>query len=255
MDAQKFDSFLLQIPELEQQQASTLIDYFAYYLEIFEGQISITSSKISTCFDYAKIRKYSNIPTYLKLNSKSTTKKKGKFIAVKDGYQVERSFQLSLQKLLNTGPSKVETSYLLRSLLSKINNNTEKIFLQEAINCYEIGARRASIVMVWLLTISHLYDFILSSKLNDFNNVLSKNTDKRIKITQVHSIDDFSEIPENKFIEFLRSANIISNDVRKILDVKLGIRNSTAHPSSIIISEVKATEFIQDLVDNVVTKY
>jgi hypothetical protein len=60
---------------------------------------------------------------------------------------------------------------------------------------------------------------------------------------------------ESKLIEIARGSKIISNDVRKILDTKLGIRNSSAHPTSISISEVKATDFIIDLVDNVITKY
>uniref|UniRef100_UPI001D01DFE3 hypothetical protein n=1 Tax=Halomonas citrativorans TaxID=2742612 RepID=UPI001D01DFE3 len=75
------------------------------------------------------------------------------------------------------------------------------------------------------------------------------------KISKLTSVDDFTEIPEGKFIEFCRSAKIITNDVRKILDEKLGTRNSSAHPSGISISELKATEFIQDLVENVVLKY
>ena len=115
--------------------------------------------------------------------------------------------------------------------------------------------RRASIVLVWILTIHHLYRYILNHKLNEFNGSLSKVTDKRIKVSVVNQIDDFSEIPESSFIEIARSAKIISNDVRKILDVKLGIRNSSAHPSSIMISQVKTTDFIIDLVQNVILKY
>lgn len=41
----------------------------------------------------------------------------------------------------------------------------------------------------------------------------------------------------------------------KLLDNRLGIRNSAAHPSSVVISEVKTTDFIIDLVENVVAKY
>jgi hypothetical protein len=89
----------------------------------------------------------------------------------------------------------------------------------------------------------------------NFNNALSKRKDKSIKIKSITKIDDFSEIPEKIFIDIARSAKIISNDVRKILDVKLGIRNSCGHPSGITISEVKATDFIQDLVENVVIKF
>ncbi|MBF02125.1 MAG: hypothetical protein CMP76_02395 [Flavobacterium sp.] len=136
-----------------------------------------------------------------------------------------------------------------------IQNTVENDFFSEAINCFHIGAYRATIVLVWNLTLNHLYDYILTHKLTEFNFALSKNTDRRIKISSVSIKDDFSEIPEGKFIEFCRSSNIITNDVRKILDTKLGIRNSYAHPSSLKISENKAIEFIEDLISNVIKKY
>ena len=91
--------------------------------------------------------------------------------------------------------------------------------------------------------------------LASFNKVLSVNKDKRVKITKITKRDDFEEIPEGKFIEFLRSSRVISNDVRKILDAKLGVRNTFAHPSAVSLSEVKATDFIIDLVENVILKY
>jgi hypothetical protein len=59
----------------------------------------------------------------------------------------------------------------------------------------------------------------------------------------------------NKFIELCRAASIISNDVRKILDAKLGIRNSAAHSSRITVGEHKAVEFGIDLINNVILKY
>ena len=67
--------------------------------------------------------------------------------------------------------------------------------------------------------------------------------------------DDFTEMKESKFIEFCRSAHIISNDVRKILDQKLGTRNSCAHPSGVTVNKSKVIDFVEDLVDNVILKY
>ena len=75
------------------------------------------------------------------------------------------------------------------------------------------------------------------------------------KVTLISQLDDFSVLTEDKFILLMRSANIISNDVRKILDEKLGTRNSAAHPSGVAITGHKATEFVLDLVQNVLLKY
>ncbi|MFL6513944.1 MAG: hypothetical protein ACJ8M1_02865 [Chthoniobacterales bacterium] len=143
----------------------------------------------------------------------------------------------------------------LRNLLAKIKSPNQEGFLSEALACLEVKAYRASIIMVWLLAIDHLTDFILAKHLTAFNAVLAANTDKRVKVSIVANKDDFGDIPESKFIEFCRSAKIISNDVRKILDAKLGIRNTCAHPSGVQILEAKAVDVIDDLVNNVILKY
>lgn len=252
---EKIDSFVAQIPNLNEQQASSLIDYFAYFLTVIAEEAAATPSGINYCFELARIQKYSNTAAYLSRNSKRARNTTPKFLKVNGGYQLERNFELTLQKTLHTGPQRLETSHLLRGLLPRVAEQHKRTFLQEAIDCYEIGARRGAIALTWSLTVHHLFEYVLSQKINEFNAALAKNTDKRIKITKIVVVDDFSEIPEGKFIEFLRGARIISNDVRKILDAKLGIRNSAAHPSAVMISEVKATDFIIDLVNNVILKY
>lgn len=120
---------------------------------------------------------------------------------------------------------------------------------------FTIGAQAQTIVMCWILVLDHLSEYVLKYHLPAFNTALSKNTDKRVRVSVIASRDDFSDIPEGKFIEFLRSAGIVSGDVRKILNEKLGIRNTSAHPSAVSIKPSKVVEFIDDLVENVVLKF
>lgn len=251
----KLETYLPQLPDLNNRSSAELIDYFVYFLTIIEERDYIQASDVEACFDLSRLKKYSNISAYLSKNSAPKKGNNPKFIKTKNGYKIERRSQLEIQKSLHTGPARVETSHLLRGLLSKLSSTNEQVFLQEAIDCYEISARRAAIVLVWILTLHHLYLYIFNNELSAFNTALGKNTDKRIKITTIARIDDFSEISEGKFIELCRTANIISNDVRKILEIKLGVRNTSAHPSGVSISEVKATDFIIDLVENVIHKY
>ena len=99
----------------------------------------------------------------------------------------------------------------------------------------------------------HLFSYILAHKMADFNAALSK--DKGVKISSISHRDDFTEIKETKFIELCRAAGLISNDVRKILDQKLGTRNSCAHPSGIKIGNAKVVDFVEDIIENVILKY
>jgi hypothetical protein len=148
-----------------------------------------------------------------------------------------------------------QTSATLRGLEYKMPDGAPKDFLKETIDCFESGANRATIIMAWILAMSSMFSYILNNKLPDFNAALAQNTDKSIKVKTITQRDDFAEIKESKFIELCRIAKIISNDVRKILDQKLDIRNSCAHPSGIKINKTKVIDFVEDLVDNVVLKY
>ncbi|MBW8323930.1 MAG: hypothetical protein K0M50_04115 [Prolixibacteraceae bacterium] len=249
------ENFTSTIDNFFELKSTEQLDCFVYFLTVEKQLPTTQATAIRNCFLYLDISPYSNISQYLNQNLKGKGKQPPKFLRIKDGYQLHRALKNSIETLIDKKPLKTQVNKDLRQLLTFIQNPDENEFLKEAIDCYEISAYRAAIVMVWNLTVDHLFTYILKHKLNEFNATLVLNNDKRIKISAVNDRDDFNEIPENKFIEFCRISKIISNDVRKILDTKLGIRNTYAHPSNLKISESKAIEFIEDLINNVIFKY
>jgi hypothetical protein len=62
------------------------------------------------------------------------------------------------------------------------------------------------------------------------------------------------ELKEAEVIGIAKDAGIIAKDIWKILEEKLGKRNSAAHASSVIIGQLQADALIDDLVKNVVVK-
>jgi SepF-like predicted cell division protein (DUF552 family) len=255
IDKDGLDQFTSNVKDFFNLKSSDQIDYFLYYLTVVGNSGTIQITPIRDCFVISEITPYSNISQYVTSNLKPKDKAYPKFLRIRDGYQLHRNMKAVLEENIIKKPLKAKVSQDLRQILEHIKNHVENEFLKEAVDCFEISAYRASIVMVWNLTLDHLYEYVLKNELANFNNALSKNTDKRIKILTVTTKDDFSDIPEVKLIEFLRAGNIISNDIRKILDTKLGIRNTYAHPSTVKIIESKALEFIEDLVNNVILKF
>lgn len=249
------EDFLAQIPQVDSLEPADLVDWFAYYLTVDNGREAATSGEIADCFKRAKIAPYSHIPQYLSRNTVTKKGNKAAFVKAARGYNLERARKNEMARYLKVEPIKRETSNVLRGLPDKLSLTDEREFLNEVIDCFEIGANRAAIVLVWILTMDHLYDYVLAIGLDAFNQELAKVTDKRVKVKEVTKKDDFPDIFEAKFIELCRAANLISNDVRKILSQKLETRNSSAHPSGVKISQLKAAEFIQDLVSNVLLKY
>lgn len=226
-------------------------DYVAYYLLAVQSADAVTARAIAEATHILGLKPYGRLPQYL---SESAGSKQGSYIkATGGGYRLEHGALQSISKEVNNEPTKISVSVKLTELVAKVNDPVESNFLQEAINCHRIKSHRAAIILVWMVTMYHLQNYIFTNRLTEFNAALAKNPEK--KMSKVVSFDDFSDIGESKQIELARSAGAISNDVRKILDEKLGVRNSAAHPSGVVFSEHKATEFALDLISNVLLKY
>lgn len=226
------------------------VDYIAYCLTANNDE-AVTAGAIGNAMHDLRLKPYKRLRQYLSENASDA---KGKYVKIKTGgYRLTKARYDEIDRLVKQEPTKVAVSSQLTDLVDRVSDGSEKSFLAEAINCYRIEAYRGFIIMVWIVTMDHLQKHIFANFLAEFNAALAKNPDKKIK--KIVNYDDFSDLPESKLIELARSAGVISNDVRKLLDEKLGTRNSAAHPSGIKISGHKATEFAIDVLDNVLLKY
>ncbi len=185
---------------------------------------------------------------YLSNQSKG---KNQKFIKSNNYYYLTRNEIERLSKNIEVDSAVQEVYINLSNLVNELDSENENRFLKEAILTFEVGAYRASIIMVWLLTIDHMYEYVLANKLQEFIQALRSASNN----TNIRSKDDFGNIKESLFIQVCKGGNIITNDVRKILDERLGTRNSFAHPSTVELPKSKALSFIEDLVTNVILKY
>jgi hypothetical protein len=158
---------------------------------------------------------------------------------------------------ITVGSEEIRDIQGLQQFFENNPNLEENEFLIEAVRCLEIGALRSAIIMIWNLTMDHLYTYILNNpnNLDEFNQALSRNNAFRNRDFTISIKDHFNDMKESQFIENCRSANIISNDVRKILDAKLGVRNTYAHPSNVGITKAKVVDFVEDLVNNILLKF
>jgi hypothetical protein len=243
----RFFNSIADPQKLDDQQ---LIGLFVYYLTVELSRDSATAVEVDDCFRACNLTPPTRTARIL-----SEGVQKQRFVKGDPGYKLHRHYREELSRNLGAEKVVVQASAELRKIENKLTAGTAKAFLKETIDCFEAGANRATIVMCWILAIDHLIEYTKTHHLAAFNAVLAANTDKRVKVTTINSRDDFGDIPEGKLIEFLRSARVVDNDVRKILDQKLGTRNSYAHPSGIVITRTKVIDFVEDLVNNVVLKY
>lgn len=249
------NQFYNSIENIEKVSQRDLVSFFVYFLTVKLAQKMATSKNIKKCFSDCDLEPPARTATYLWEGNNSKPKK---FLKVDDGgYKLERNYLKKIENRLGIQKIVQQTSNALRNLEDKVTKDPAKNFLKETLDCFKVRAHRATVIMIWILAVDHLYSHIWANKerLAEFNKVLATNVDKSIKIKKISKRDDFCEIPDGKFIEFCKKANIISRDVKKILDMSIITRNSSAHPSGIEIKESKVISVVEDLITNVILKY
>lgn len=230
------------------------IKLFAWHLHTNRGVEYFRPADISRCFDELHLAPPSNIPQFL---ASLIQKKPPEILRGAKGYRLEKRVRDGYDQKVGSRPITIEVTTLLTELPNKIPNLAERTYLDEALKCFGCGAFRAAIVMTWNLAYHHLCDYILRNRLVDFNArwpVVYPGHHKSGAKT-ISTMDDFwDRLKESETLEIAKSASIISKDVFKIMDEKLGRRNSAAHPSNVKIEQLQAEECIDDLVKNVVLK-
>lgn len=254
--------FLIQFPNHAEFSRKSRVVLFAYYLRQHEASTQFTSADIKRCFQQALLKAPTDLAALLSSLSKG---KEAPLIASKGGRFAVSLYGVNEVEAILPAPSATPGAQAGSSLLTatlpylqktigKVADSQRRDFLAEAISCLEVGARRATVILAWIAALDHMYDFVLAHGLVAFNTALAKQPGKIGKLVMVTK-DDFGDLKESDFIVVCRSAGLITNDVRKILDEKLGFRNSCAHPSSIAVGDSKVLSFVEDLVDNVVAKH
>ncbi|UGX85519.1 hypothetical protein [Phyllobacterium meliloti] len=247
MSADRFYNSLKNATEINERD---LVSFFVYHLTVELGHRVATSKAVGECFAACDLTIPKRLSSYL---SEGVTNKPQRYVKVLTGYRLQKQFGNEISEGLGSARTVTQTSVELRKLEHSLPEGPKKNFLTEMIDCFEISANRAAIVMCWMLTVDHMFDHVFNRKLVQFNIALAANPQGKLKC--INSRDDLSELKEGKFIELCRTALIISNDVRKILEDALGARNSCAHPSNIVVPRSKVIALIEDLIQNVVLKY
>ncbi|MDQ3710836.1 MAG: hypothetical protein M3388_01245 [Acidobacteriota bacterium] len=230
------------------------IRFFAWFLHSKKSQERFVSKDVKGCYVELGLNQPSSISSFLNAMEKRKPKE---VLHNSKGYILEKRVRDDLEKRFGQRPAAIQVDALLTELPAKIPNLAERTFLDETIICYKCKAFRAAIVMAWNLAYDHLCHYVLNKHVAKFNTqypLRFQSLHKKATMKAVASRDDFNELKESEVIEICRSASIISAGVHKILNEKLGKRNTYAHPSGILVSPQTTEEVIIDLVNNVVLK-
>jgi len=244
--------FKKMVPGFSQKGHPEKIKMFGWYLHVCGGKDTFSAADVKKCYDTLHEIPPSSFSGYMKNLVDQKQLIKNSF-----GYRLAGGVRDQLAAAYTPNGRKVQVTAILRELPVKVPDLSERTFLDETLICYEHGAFRATVVMAWNLAYHHLCDYVIKHRLADFNArwlvkypVHHKNGTRTISV-----IDDFmQELKESEVITICKDAGIITKDAYRIMDEKLGKRNSAAHPSSVSIGQLQTDALIVDLVDNVVLK-
>ena len=230
------------------------IRFLAWFLHYYRKRERFSSSDIAKCYEELSMAQPSGISPFLAGMEKKRPKE---LLRDKGGYYLEHSLREKMTAKYGERKITVEVTKMLTDLPAKVPDVTEREFLDEALICYRNGAFRAAVVMTWNLAFGHLLNFILKRHLAAFNTqwpISYAKQHAKARVSAISSRDDFEELKESEILTVCKSAAIITADLYKILDEKLGKRNTAAHPSTVGVSQIQVEGVIDDLVNNVVLK-
>lgn len=243
--------YIAAIPTVTEMSQRSRILLVAYLLRR-EGQTEITRSTLDAAFLAAEL---SSPPGLGKALDKLAKGNNAPILKVSDArYALSVDGAQEVENYLDSVAGIRPARASLARLVPRLSDPDERAFLAEAIACLQVNAKRSAVVMCWLLAVNHMEQYVLTHVLAEFNSALALRPD--CKGVSIQKKDDFTLIKkEFIFVEVLKSANIITGDVRKIMETSLGFRNSCAHPAMITIPDAKVIGTIEDLVDNIILRY
>jgi hypothetical protein len=154
-----------------------------------------------------------------------------------------------------------ETRHALKSHLDTIQDKQRRMFIEESIKAFDVGAFRAAIVLSWVGAVHILQEHIIAKHKAAFNAAGAARMAKaavkgeKYNFAAVKSLKDFGVISEAELLQLCQDAGIIHKAEKQALGERLDLRNQSGHPNPMIFAEHVVASHIELLMLNVYSKY
>lgn len=239
------------VPNFGSLQHPDKILHFGWYLHTHGGKEYFDQAAVRVCYKALSMHE----PNYSEQFARLVERRPKVLLKEASGYRLERATRQGLDERYGDHETTIAISQMMKNLIGKVSDESEKLFLSEATKCYRIKAFRAAIVMAWNLAYDHLLNWILAdaTRLADFNARIAGRVGQKRAGIVVLQREDFEDLKEQEVLDICAKAALFASDnTKKILDMQLTKRNLAAHPSLVTIEAPQADDAISNLVNNVV---
>lgn len=166
-----------------------------------------------------------------------------------------REFQ-EAHRLPVTDIARQAPTQALHSLRDATKNAPESYrpYLDEAVDCYEAGAYRGAVLMVWAATIEHIYSVVerhrQGFKLLEAENL--KRFERASSYRRIKKKSDLLYINDGNLLLICEDAGVFNKNARNILDDALKTRNRCGHPTGYVVGREEVVVFIERLINNII---
>jgi hypothetical protein len=129
-------------------------------------------------------------------------------------------------------------------LLKKISDPEILSYVNEAITCLKVDARRAAVVFLWVGSIRIIQKILMNTPTATLNISISKFYPKA---KQIRRIEDFCYINESTQLLAAEDVGLFDKNQRAVLEECLNLRNKCGHPGKYNPGVNKVSGFIEDL--------
>lgn len=141
-------------------------------------------------------------------------------------------------------PDQANDVSLLRTHASKVADDSVRGFIEEAILCLQVDARRAAIVFLWSGAVRELWTRAAAAGWPTVTAAVQKHDQRARPLTK---IEDFAGIKDTTFLLAARELALIDKSEWTVLGHDLDLRNQCGHPTKFNPGPKKASAFIEDV--------
>lgn len=246
------DEFVREVADFDSLVVPLQCDLLAFYLLNHASVSGVTGASITSLRSALHLSPYKRAAAYLSENAaKSKSKPRPKYVKLREGYALERSYAATLASDHLGRPGAKQLASGLRSTLAATSDPAITAYLEEAVSCFEYKQYRSSLIMSWCVAYGLFRAWIYRNHLATINTEIS--TWKNPK--PIKSLDDFQEHTEGAIIETARKSGVISRENHKLLKRLLDDRNSFAHPTTRALTPSMAEAYIETVLKDVISNF
>jgi len=214
------------------------------YASIYESLDHITVSQIRNRLGKAKIKGYKtlNISGVLSRSGHYVQSEGGGVWKLTGSGKTHIREELGLPKESSTVERDIGT---LAVTAAKITDPLIRDYINEAITCLKVDARRACVIFAWTGAIRVIHEQMLKSGRGKLNAAIQKH-DSRARA--VSRLDHFAYIKDRISLLAAQELGIFDKTEKDTLEESLNLRNRCGHPGKYKPGEKKVSSFIEDLV-------